>query len=463
MLLDVYKDGELVETIELSASKRIYKVGRQAGMADIVLTHGSISREHATLTVSASGSVVVADLGSAHGTLISGKRLNANKPHLLPPSRSLTFGQSTRVFKLRDGGTGFVGEADIPLHSITKSAAIDDPRVQAVLTVLREGGRDCERHRPDGYLRVNALLGTLPLQQAGWTEVELASLAAKVPEAVEATSEDGELLLRALEGHLDSARVDTTLRIVPFPPAMLPEHLVFCSAFKDWNAVRSHGAGAGSGPPQPIRLSVAAPGASAKLPSLGGRAANLHVYVRAASLLGEGCRLYQVLDDEADASARLMRAPQEENAGAVEAGGVGAMPTPGVCGPAMPQGPTMTGSPMMSTTLGPQLPPTLPTPMETIICVGDPASGLIGPWHFERVLSARDGSEMMSVDEIEPLRQQRRAAAADAAAKAAAAEAAAQAKQMEREAKRRRLEEASDTEARQPARHNPYLAHMQDD
>ena len=51
--------------IELSASKRLYNVGRQVGVADIVLSHGSISREQATLTVSASGSVVVADLASA--------------------------------------------------------------------------------------------------------------------------------------------------------------------------------------------------------------------------------------------------------------------------------------------------------------------------------------------------------------------------------------------------------------
>jgi pSer/pThr/pTyr-binding forkhead associated (FHA) protein len=96
MLLDVIKDGELVDTHELSASKRVYKVGRQAGVADIVLTHGSISREHATITVSASGSVVVVDLGSAQGTKISGKPLVPNKPHLLPPGRSLTF---ARTFK----------------------------------------------------------------------------------------------------------------------------------------------------------------------------------------------------------------------------------------------------------------------------------------------------------------------------------------------------------------------------
>jgi pSer/pThr/pTyr-binding forkhead associated (FHA) protein len=81
-------------------------------VALIVLTHGSISREHAAITVSASGSVVVVDLGSAQGTKISGKPLVPNKPHLLPPGSSLTFERSTRTFKLREGGSGFVsGEA----------------------------------------------------------------------------------------------------------------------------------------------------------------------------------------------------------------------------------------------------------------------------------------------------------------------------------------------------------------
>ena len=37
MLLIVIKDGELVDTHELSASKRVYKVGRQAGVADMFL------------------------------------------------------------------------------------------------------------------------------------------------------------------------------------------------------------------------------------------------------------------------------------------------------------------------------------------------------------------------------------------------------------------------------------------
>lgn len=40
MLLIVIKDGELVDTHELSASKRVYKVGRQAGVADMFLYKG---------------------------------------------------------------------------------------------------------------------------------------------------------------------------------------------------------------------------------------------------------------------------------------------------------------------------------------------------------------------------------------------------------------------------------------
>jgi hypothetical protein len=184
--LDVYKDGELVETIELSASKRVYRVGRQAGLSDIVLVHGSISREQATLTVSASGSVVVADLGSAHGTLISGKKLAPNKAHLLPPGRSLTFGQSMRTFKLREGGGEVVAAGDIvpaPPSAAMQSAALllDDPRVQTALEVLRRGAADAERPRPDGYMRMGALLSCSAVVTVGCTEALLAALPAKLP------------------------------------------------------------------------------------------------------------------------------------------------------------------------------------------------------------------------------------------------------------------------------------------
>ena len=132
MLLDVFKDGELIESIQLSASKRLYTVGRQPNVSDIFLSHASISREQATLTVSASGTVVVMDAGSAQGTFISGKKLPPKKKHTLPPGRSLVFGKSTRVYKLREGGTGFVTGAATPASAPPAASA---PRVQALEAV----------------------------------------------------------------------------------------------------------------------------------------------------------------------------------------------------------------------------------------------------------------------------------------------------------------------------------------
>ena len=164
-MLDQYKDGALVETLQLSASKRVYKVGRQAGFADVVLAHASISREHATLTVSASGSVVVCDLGSAHGTSISGKRLPANKPHLLAPGRSLQFGASSRIFKLRADSTGFLtaagGAASAPPPQTQSARA--EALEKALLDALRHGALDGERLRPDGFVRLDAALGCAAL------------------------------------------------------------------------------------------------------------------------------------------------------------------------------------------------------------------------------------------------------------------------------------------------------------
>jgi len=150
-------------------------------VALIVLTHGSISREHATLTVSASGSVVVADLGLAQGTKTSGKPLVPNKPHLLPPGSSLTFERSTRTFKLCEGGSGFVsGEAGAAAvaRAPQSAASLDDLRVQPVLLVLRAGA-DCERPRPDGFVRLMSVVASAAVQRAGCTELELASLPAR--------------------------------------------------------------------------------------------------------------------------------------------------------------------------------------------------------------------------------------------------------------------------------------------
>ena len=248
--LDVYKDGEVVETHQLSASKRVYKVGRQVGVADIVLGHGSISREQATITVSASGSVTVIDLGSAHGTSISGKKLQPHKPHLLPPGRSLIFGQSTRVFKLREsdgasggfvdagGGNNVAANALAPAMLVKQAAAgaaaIDDPRVQAVLHVLRNGAADC-LVPPDGYVEVRALLASASVVRTGLGAAELVALPSRLGDGVvqiaagdDADGGDEATLLRALDGHAASVRVDVSLRVAPMTRHGEVEALLEC-------------------------------------------------------------------------------------------------------------------------------------------------------------------------------------------------------------------------------------------
>ena len=142
---------------------------------------------------------------------------------------------------------------------------LEDPRVQAALAILRKGHADCgERLRPDGFLRLHALLACGPVQRSGCTEADLASLPTKLGEHVGAMKDDiktglgtGEMLLRALDGHAAEVRVDTTLKITPlgapdFETSSLPSELTFCSSFREWNAVRSHGCGAGRSAPSPI-------------------------------------------------------------------------------------------------------------------------------------------------------------------------------------------------------------------
>lgn len=237
-------------------------------MALIVLTHGSISREHATITVSASGSVVVVDLGSAQGTKISGKPLVPNKPHLLPPGRSLTFAH------LQAGGSGFVsGEAGAAAvaRAPQSAASIDDPRVQPVLLVLRAGASDCERPRPDGVMRLMSVVASAAVQRVGCTELELASLPARFVNVFETITEAGVLLLRALDGHEPSLRVQPRLQLVPDPSP--PSILFFgfnvprveCGALQ-WRGCRAHAARPDLFERAPAAPGCEAPGCEARFP-----------------------------------------------------------------------------------------------------------------------------------------------------------------------------------------------------
>lgn len=97
--LDVLKDGEVLDRINLERRKHIF--GRQFHACDFVLDHQSVSRQHAAVVQHKNGSIYVIDLGSAHGTFVANERLTKDTPVELEVGQSLRFAASTRTYILR--------------------------------------------------------------------------------------------------------------------------------------------------------------------------------------------------------------------------------------------------------------------------------------------------------------------------------------------------------------------------
>ncbi|KAL8192322.1 hypothetical protein R6Q57_027507 [Mikania cordata] len=97
--LDVLKDGEVLDRINLDKRRHIF--GRQLHACDFVLDHQSVSRQHAAVVPHKNGSVYVIDLGSAHGTFVANERLTKDSPVELEVGQSLRFAASTRVYILK--------------------------------------------------------------------------------------------------------------------------------------------------------------------------------------------------------------------------------------------------------------------------------------------------------------------------------------------------------------------------
>ena len=101
--LEVYKDGRVVEYVDLSIGLSRYALGRDAGSCEIALEHPSCSRRHAEIERAADGGLSVMDLGSAQGTFLDGapKPLAARARTALRHGSRLEFGASTRSFVVR--------------------------------------------------------------------------------------------------------------------------------------------------------------------------------------------------------------------------------------------------------------------------------------------------------------------------------------------------------------------------
>lgn len=95
-------------------------VGRQG--TDILATEGTVSRNHATITVSASG-IVVEDLGSSNGTKVGDLRLQPNSPVAAQVGVTLRFGSWKLALV---GGASPVADQTIVVALADKTVALTE-------------------------------------------------------------------------------------------------------------------------------------------------------------------------------------------------------------------------------------------------------------------------------------------------------------------------------------------------
>lgn len=96
---DVYKNGEVIERVELEG-RAYFVFGSREDTADVVMLHPSISRTHAILIVDANSNVQLIDPGSKAGTQINDEMMSLNYPYALKNGQVVKFGESTRTYKV---------------------------------------------------------------------------------------------------------------------------------------------------------------------------------------------------------------------------------------------------------------------------------------------------------------------------------------------------------------------------
>eukprot|EP00039_Didymoeca_costata_P013870 m.217611 g.217611 ORF g.217611 m.217611 type:complete len:241 (+) comp15888_c0_seq9:290-1012(+) len=94
----VYKEGHKIDTINL-LERAIHVFGR-LDTCTHHLEHPSISRRHAAIVCDEEGTFYIVDMDSAHGTFVDGTRLRPRKRSKIKHKDRITFGGSTRNFKV---------------------------------------------------------------------------------------------------------------------------------------------------------------------------------------------------------------------------------------------------------------------------------------------------------------------------------------------------------------------------
>ena len=97
--LEVYKDGELIESITLEG-KNCFIFGAHPQKADVVLRHPSISRVHSAFLLDQDLGVVLVDLMSKAGTKLDNVSLQGCIPIEVKNGQKILFGLSTRTYQV---------------------------------------------------------------------------------------------------------------------------------------------------------------------------------------------------------------------------------------------------------------------------------------------------------------------------------------------------------------------------
>ena len=122
----VWRGAALLETVPIGG-RGFFIAGRLAE-SDIVLEHASASRHHAAVLHHRSGAVYLLDLGSAHGTFLSGRRLPPREPALWADGTPCVFGASSRVYVLRvDASASLVPPPADPVGTSMAPARLPPP------------------------------------------------------------------------------------------------------------------------------------------------------------------------------------------------------------------------------------------------------------------------------------------------------------------------------------------------
>jgi len=101
--LEVHKNGEQIAIVAVGQLPA-YVFGRDPD-CHVRLDHASVSRRHAAIVHDrrGQGQVVLMDLGSAHGTVVDGRRLGRGEQVVLKEGSKVRFGASTRSYMLSRG------------------------------------------------------------------------------------------------------------------------------------------------------------------------------------------------------------------------------------------------------------------------------------------------------------------------------------------------------------------------